>query len=40
MKQMPSHVGLAERLRRRKERMELLIKKSRGTDKKKTKKKK
>jgi hypothetical protein len=38
MKQMPSHVGLAQRLKQRKERMELLIKKSRGQTKKKNKK--
>jgi len=38
MKQMPNHVGLAQRLKQRKERMELLIKKSRGPAKKKKKK--
>ena len=38
MKQMPNHVGLVQRLKERKERMELLIKKSRGQTKKKKKK--
>jgi hypothetical protein len=37
MKQLPSHVGLFHKLKQRKERMDLLIKKSSGKKKKKKK---